>query len=474
MHTDLLKKKFTELRHSSQEDASLIDALHQWITQRTPIQRHRIHPYPVADDLGCPIDTLVRILLYGVPIGLFDLYWDTHCPHCHMIAAEHDDLSHLTGPSYCPMCEMDFEADFLQRVEVTFSLNPAIEELDIPPVCIPPAALNPRFSLTAARDEQVRGVETLAAGNYRYFCPATQAKGSLTVAGEPTEEVQERHVTQRAGSTFAPDELSVRPGPVAITLSNVGHPNSALFVTHNELPVLDPDTLPPQLSGLDIIHYPEFQQLFGDQVLSQRERLQIAAVTTLFTDITGSTRMYDTLGDAIAYNIVRDHFDILFDAIEQQGGRVVKTIGDAVMASFITNTQAMQSIVTFLDKIDRYNQQREDNEHVYLKIGIHRGAAILVNLNGRLDYFGSTINKAARIQALSGSCEITLSEEVYQDETWFPILQDAGLEGFRRHTVNLKGIEGEQTIYQISCKGYLPPHRPHSLLKSLRDMFGGM
>jgi class 3 adenylate cyclase len=212
--------------------------------------------------------------------------------------------------------------------------------------------------------------------------------------------------------------------------------------------------------------------LFGDEVLSQRERLQIAAVTTLFTDITGSTQMYERLGDALAYNIVRDHFDILFQSIEDQGGRIVKTIGDAVMASFITSQQAIKSIVEFLDGIERYNKSREDNKYVYLKIGVHRGPAILVNLNGSLDYFGSTINKAARIQGLSGSCQITFSEEIYHDEASLSIFEEAGMHHFTRHTVNLKGIEGEQTVYKVSCKEFdTRQNQRESFLVTLRDLF---
>jgi class 3 adenylate cyclase len=222
-------------------------------------------------------------------------------------------------------------------------------------------------------------------------------------------------------------------------------------VPHNQGEAKAED-LSMRLSGLHLIHFPEFHDLFGQQVLSEREQLRITSITTIFTDITGSTQMYDRLGDATAYNIVRDHFDILFEAIEQHGGRVVKTIGDAVMASFIRNHQAVQSIVSFLRRLDEYNQRRSDNEHIILKIGIHRGPSILVNLNGHLDYFGSHINKAARIQGLSKSGEITMSEEIFEDETSQRIFAEAGMTAFVKETVNLKGIEGEQTVYKISVR----------------------
>lgn len=205
-----------------------------------------------------------------------------------------------------------------------------------------------------------------------------------------------------------------------------------------------------RLSGLEVIHYPEFKILFGEEVLSQREQLQVASVTVLFTDITGSTQMYEKLGDAVAYNIVRDHFDILFSILEAHGGTVVKTIGDAVMASFISNRAALSGIINALDEFKRYNSRKHINEQVYIKIGIHRGPAILVTLNDRLDYFGSTINKAARIQSLANSGEICFSEQVYQDAEFLKQLRELSVEEITRHSVNLKGIEGIQTIYRLA------------------------
>jgi len=205
----------------------------------------------------------------------------------------------------------------------------------------------------------------------------------------------------------------------------------------------------PSLSGLELIHYPTFRTLFGDQVLSEREQMQIASVTTLFTDITGSTEMYEKLGDVRAYNIVRDHFEILFKQIETQGGTIIKTIGDAVMASFIRNELALRAIIAVLEQFKQYNENRQIDEHVHIKTGIHRGSAILVNLNDKLDYFGSSINKAARIQSVASSGEICFSEPIYQDSAFKQTLKELGIKEMTRHSVNLKGIEGSQTVYKV-------------------------
>ncbi|PLS67640.1 MAG: hypothetical protein CV045_12470 [Cyanobacteria bacterium M5B4] len=139
---------------------------------------------------------------------------------------------------------------------------------------------------------------------------------------------------------------------------------------------------------------------------------------------------------------------MLFRAIEDCGGRVLKTIGDAVMASFLNNEQAMRAIAAFLAQIEAYNAQRNISEQVWLKLGVHRGPAILVTLNDRLDYFGSSVNKAARIQGLARSGELACSAEVYADPAFRQLLDTVRIGDTLRQEVNLKGLDGNHTIYR--------------------------
>ncbi len=136
-------------------------------------------------------------------------------------------------------------------------------------------------------------------------------------------------------------------------------------------------------------------------------------------------------------------------SIETQHGTVIKTIGDAVMASFISNSEALQCLIDVLAQFRTYNDNRHLEQQIHIRIGIHRGAAILVNLNDRLDYFGAAINKAARVQGIAGANEIVLSAEVYQDDGVQQLLQAAGLTNIQSQWVNLKGIEHQQLIYKI-------------------------
>ncbi len=205
------------------------------------------------------------------------------------------------------------------------------------------------------------------------------------------------------------------------------------------------------LSGLEIINNPLYHELFGDDVLSTEESLEISRVTLLFTDIKGSTQMYSQYGDATSYRIVRDHFKILFSEIEKQGGVVIKTIGDAVMASFLKPGDAMNAA---LAAFQAFQQEKWEvlGGGLEIKMGIHVGPAIVVNLNNRVDYFGNTVNLAARIQGVAENHMICFSREILNDRTVKQKLKswtENHASKIYRRTTSLKGIEGPVELYSV-------------------------
>jgi len=98
--------------------------------------------------------------------------------------------------------------------------------------------------------------------------------------------------------------------------------------------------------------------------------------------------------------------------VQEHSGAIVKSIGDAVMAVFSRPTDAVSAAPRILGGIEHYNAEDGDPS-IILKIGAHRGPSIAVTLNENLDYFGQTVNVAARVQALADAEEICLSEAVY-------------------------------------------------------------
>ncbi|MBV8093504.1 MAG: adenylate/guanylate cyclase domain-containing protein, partial [Acetobacteraceae bacterium] len=138
--------------------------------------------------------------------------------------------------------------------------------------------------------------------------------------------------------------------------------------------------------------------------------MKITSLTFLFTDLKGSTQIYDEVGDLVAYDLVRSHFHVLHDIVAEESGAVVKTIGDAVMATFPTPGRAVAAALRMRDSVVAL--RASNGACLTLKIGIHEGPCLAVTLNDRLDYFGPTVNIAARVQAQAASRAIVATSPV--------------------------------------------------------------
>ena len=213
----------------------------------------------------------------------------------------------------------------------------------------------------------------------------------------------------------------------------------------------------PFLTGLECINSHYFQELFGNSVLSVEESLSIQNIVIMFTDLKDSTAMYDQLGDTVSYNIVREHFKLLFATIENHHGVVIKTIGDAVMASFIKTEDAIKaSLEIFQNFLDRI---WDPAGRLEIKIGLNKGPVIVVNSNEHLDYFGHHVNIASRIQSQLKKHSVGFTESIFQDRNIKTLLlefikqnkenqQDIKL--FRKRA-NLKGIQEQIPLYYLTA-----------------------
>lgn len=200
------------------------------------------------------------------------------------------------------------------------------------------------------------------------------------------------------------------------------------------------------VTGLDCFNLSLFREVFGDDILTPDQSMEIGHIAVMFTDIKGSTALYEKIGDVKAFKAVRDHFTILFGAVDRNGGAVVKTIGDAIMASFSTNQQALSAALeigsTFMDGSDDLTKL------IGLKIGIHAGPCIAVTLNGRMDYFGTTVNTAARIQGQAGAGEIWVSDILYNCPQCASLIGKYMRQIYKTQKT-LKGLAGSHELYVI-------------------------
>jgi class 3 adenylate cyclase len=179
-----------------------------------------------------------------------------------------------------------------------------------------------------------------------------------------------------------------------------------------------------------------FRDLFSEQELRPGDEVSVARVTLLFTDLRRSTDLYGRIGDAAAYHLVRDHFAYLGAIVRRHDGALVKTIGDAILAAFAAPADALAAALDIQRELPSFNAAGQ--RPLTIKVGLHEGPSIAVTLNGRLDYFGSTVNLAARLQGQSAGGDIVLSEAVAADPAVSTLLE--GLD-CSQETANLKGFD---------------------------------
>jgi class 3 adenylate cyclase len=180
-------------------------------------------------------------------------------------------------------------------------------------------------------------------------------------------------------------------------------------------------------------------------VLRPGEEISVGATTLMFTDLRNSTRLYREIGDAPAFGRVREHFEILEQAVAAEGGSLVKTMGDAVMAAFRNPASAVRAIWTVQKQL-----AERGVPPLSLKVGIHHGPCIVVNLNDRLDYFGSTVNIAARLPNFSSGGEAIFSEAVRADEEVNEFLEkNAPPNSVARFQADIRGYDQSMPLWRV-------------------------
>jgi len=242
--------------------------------------------------------------------------------------------------------------------------------------------------------------------------------------------------------------MTLRPGPLRLSLDNQAGVRvlPTVFIAAEALHHLI-GKRKPFLTAKRLLTNQTFRDLYRTDALEVDQRLKITSLTFVFTDLKGSTDLYDRVGDLVAYDIVRAHFRLLNEVVVSEAGAVVKTIGDAVMATFATPDRAVAAALKMRDAMRTLNAERK-HEDLLLKIGVHEGPCLAVMLNDRLDYFGQTVNIAARVQGLAVSRSIFATEQVVANERTAQLLDEAGLTPVPQQAA-LRGVADELTVYQI-------------------------
>jgi class 3 adenylate cyclase len=462
--------QFSVLRQTA--DPSVADAIQRLIEQGQDHELNRINVLDFSSRSGLDEERVISGFLHASRLGLFDLTWNVLCPGCGGVLDAHSTLKSLRHDDYhCGLCACGYEASVDEQVEVAFTVSPRVRRIGAhDPGTLPiwdyfrqvfwssGVDLNEESFESLSTDVVLDALElpphekavlslVLPANFIIVFEPVTHAAQFIDVQGEPTKERQQLSLIYN--KLQAPvGTMTLRPGPLRLSLDNQTDVRvlPSVFVAADALHLLI-GKRKPFLTAKRMLTNQTFRDVYKADNLNIDQRLKITSLTFLFTDLKGSTALYERVGDLVAFDLVRAHFHALLEIISSEKGAVVKTIGDAVMATFIRPEHALAAGLRIRGAMEALNTQRGTTDLV-VKIGIHEGPCLAVMLNERQDYFGQTVNIAARVQGLSTSHAIHITGPVIDAPAVAAILDKEAIKPIQKQAA-LRGIADKILVYEI-------------------------
>lgn len=160
----------------------------------------------------------------------------------------------------------------------------------------------------------------------------------------------------------------------------------------------------------------------------------------LFADVVGSTRLFESLGDLRARDMIAICIDVMRSATEHHNGTVIKTIGDEVMATFPTADDALNAAGQMQKQISAHAELRNDGQPVAIRIGCHYGPVVLENR----DVFGASVHTANRMtsQAKAGQIVTTAATVERLSPEWRASVRQIDI-------ATIRGQGGEVVLYEV-------------------------
>ncbi len=461
---------FTALRHSAQPE--IADAIERLVLEAPDRKLNRVNALAFAAEHGFDEEQTISAFLHTARLGLFEMSWNVLCPGCGGVLDANTSLRTVQSETYnCTLCAAGYEPTLDEMVEVTFTISPRIRHIgahnphDLTPleyfrqvywssgVDLPDEGYQEKVdqfiieTLELPAGEKAVVSLQLPAEFVIIFEPVTHSAQFIDVKGEPSKERQNLSLVFDRLHRLS-DAVELKPGPLRIVIENHTEVRTlpSVCIANDALHTLL-SRRRPFLTAKRLLSNQTFRDIYRTDTIAINQRLKIASLTFLFTDLRGSTELYERVGDLAAFDLVKTHFSILHEIVGAEAGAVVKTIGDAVMATFPTPDRALAAAMRMRDAMSTLNKER-GNDDLLLKIGIHEGPCIAVSLNERQDYFGQTVNIASRVQHLATSSEIFATSSVLENIRAAELLTIRGLKP-QSHHVSLRGITNAIDIFAI-------------------------
>jgi hypothetical protein len=334
---------FVALRQSS--DGGVVDMLERMVRHAPDHALNKMNALDLAAKEGLDEERLIATLLNAVGLGMLEMTWSVMCPSCAGVLSANKTLKTVNRAQYnCAFCAAGYETTLDNLVEVTFTVSPRVRKIAAhSPDELSPAEYYRQIFWSSAIDlpddpekllDEVtleivdlppgeRAILSLHApeGTLIVFDPVTHAAQFLHVRGEEASERQNLSVIFNKVQASV-ETVALRPGPLRLALENRTESRvlPAVWVGNQALDDLL-TRRKPILTAKRLLTNQTFRDIYRTDTLAIGQHLKILSLTFLFSDLRGSTELYERVGDLTAFDLVNEHFRLLQEIIASERGR---------------------------------------------------------------------------------------------------------------------------------------------------------
>ncbi len=351
----------------------------------------------LAREWDIPVEELIPAFLMASKEGYFELCWDTVCPHCKGSRSRSLHLEDLLFQNTCGPCDLTFELDDIDFIDVTFKINDEMRKV-------------PEVNFCAAepfKKSHIYFQERIKAGEeYDLDLELTPENYRVRILGQ-----EETYVFQVTSNDKASYSWNLKDSNVVKNASSKLSLNLKNSFSEDKTVIFE-KIVPPEnyLSPIKVFNSAMFRKVYAGETIAKGIQLKLPEQIILFTDVVDSTKFYQKVGDKEAFRQIKLHFDVVEKIMEQRNGIIIKTIGDAVMATFNKTEDVFFTARKICEELEAHPEI-----DFKMRLSVHKGPMIAVNYNTGVDYFGDNVNLSAKLQAISEANEISYSEEIFKD-----------------------------------------------------------
>jgi eukaryotic-like serine/threonine-protein kinase len=379
-----------------------------------------LRPIAFARKHNLDPDRFVDACLQGAQYGLLTLLWQVLCPLCRIPTNFASSLRAVAEHANCPTCNVQFPIDFVQSLELVFRVAEAIRETELRTYCVGGPAFAPHVAaqLRLAAHERLDLELALEAGGYKIRSPQLPYDFPL--------QVSDAAHSSRGWAILRPEP------PVDQARILVLPRLQSLHVTNlldHEI-VLRVERVAPRedaLTAARAVCLASFRALFPTESLANGRLASVGRAAFLVARIYEQRELLRRLGDARTFEHVVDYLAILSECVAAEGGAVIRTTSGTSLCAFEAPAAALRAGLALLERETELAVTRPASHTTLdIRLLVHQGSAVATTIDGRLDYFGDTVETALELIDRAPQGQLLLSAAVVEDQR---VLADATAAG---------------------------------------------